>query len=371
MALVAMLYSVYAIYASGKDAVLGGMLVMGIGFVIWGFIAPRFTQPATQRQRARPCRRGLCSAHVAAFAIAFLAALASHAGARSAAPAAPAGTLDRVKQAGKLKLGYRTDARPFSYRDESGKAAGYSVALCEKIAEQVKAELGLSSLAVEWVPVTLEDRFRAVQQGKVDLLCGADTATLTRRKDVSFSIPIFPSGIGAILRADASRRAARRPGRKAAVGTDLACAPARILEGKTFSVVSGTTSESWLAGRLDKFQITAKVVPVESYEAGVRRVLDRGSDVFFGDRAILLDVAKRSPSARDLTSSIASSPTSPWRLHSLAATRTFVWSWIGLEPALRIRGVRRLLREVVRETRSRRAQLLPLERAAGVSKRSK
>jgi len=43
VALVAMLYSVYAIYASGKDAVLGGMLAMGIGFVIWGFIAPRFT----------------------------------------------------------------------------------------------------------------------------------------------------------------------------------------------------------------------------------------------------------------------------------------------------------------------------------------
>ena len=43
IAVVAMLYSVYAIYASGKDAVLGGMLVIGIGFIIWGFIAPRFT----------------------------------------------------------------------------------------------------------------------------------------------------------------------------------------------------------------------------------------------------------------------------------------------------------------------------------------
>ena len=48
--LVAMLYSVYAIYASGKDAVLGGMLVMGITFVIWGFIAPRF---ASQQAAAR------------------------------------------------------------------------------------------------------------------------------------------------------------------------------------------------------------------------------------------------------------------------------------------------------------------------------
>jgi len=43
IALVAMLYSVYAIYASGKDAVFGGMLVSGLGFVIWGFIATRFS----------------------------------------------------------------------------------------------------------------------------------------------------------------------------------------------------------------------------------------------------------------------------------------------------------------------------------------
>jgi len=43
VAMIAMLYSVYAIFASGKDAVLGGMIVMGIGYVIYGFIAQRFT----------------------------------------------------------------------------------------------------------------------------------------------------------------------------------------------------------------------------------------------------------------------------------------------------------------------------------------
>jgi putrescine:ornithine antiporter len=42
VALVAMFYSVYVIYASGKDAVFGGMLVAGLGWVIWGFIATRF-----------------------------------------------------------------------------------------------------------------------------------------------------------------------------------------------------------------------------------------------------------------------------------------------------------------------------------------
>ena len=42
VALVAMGYSIYALFASGKDAVMGGVLVMGVAYVVWGFIAPRF-----------------------------------------------------------------------------------------------------------------------------------------------------------------------------------------------------------------------------------------------------------------------------------------------------------------------------------------
>jgi polar amino acid transport system substrate-binding protein len=216
------------------------------------------------------------------------------------AASAEAGTLDRIRQAGKIELGYRADARPFSYKDASGKAAGYSIALCEKIADDVKAELGLPTLTVDWVPVTLEGRFQDVQQGKVDLLCGADTATLTRRKDVSFSIPIFPSGIGAILRADAPVQLRDVLAGRPSSGPIWRGSPARILEKKTFSAVTGTTSASWLANQLDKFQIDATVAPVDSYQAGIQRLLDRSSDVFFGDRPILTDTAAGSPSAGDL-----------------------------------------------------------------------
>lgn len=57
VSLVAMLYSVYAIFASGESAVMGGMLVIGVTFVIWGFIAPRFAataQPVYTRVTATP-----------------------------------------------------------------------------------------------------------------------------------------------------------------------------------------------------------------------------------------------------------------------------------------------------------------------------
>ena len=50
---VAMLYSTYAIYASGKDAVLGGTIVLALTFILYGFIAPRFaSQPVAAPARA-------------------------------------------------------------------------------------------------------------------------------------------------------------------------------------------------------------------------------------------------------------------------------------------------------------------------------
>lgn len=44
--LIAMAYSFYAIYASGKDAVFGATLVLAVGYLLYGFVAKRF---ATER----------------------------------------------------------------------------------------------------------------------------------------------------------------------------------------------------------------------------------------------------------------------------------------------------------------------------------
>jgi putrescine:ornithine antiporter len=53
IAVVAMLYSTYALYASGKDAVMGGMLVTAIAFLIWGFLAPRFASQTAATKSAK------------------------------------------------------------------------------------------------------------------------------------------------------------------------------------------------------------------------------------------------------------------------------------------------------------------------------
>ena len=50
---------------------------------------------------------------------------------------AQAQTLDRVRDSGTFKIGYREDAAPFSYEDALGEAAGYSVELCRAVAANV------------------------------------------------------------------------------------------------------------------------------------------------------------------------------------------------------------------------------------------
>lgn len=229
--------------------------------------------------------------------IAALIALAAFAG-----PVSAAGTLDKIRQSGKIALGYRAEAQPFSYRDDQGNPAGYSVALCQAIADGLKTDLGLANLSIEWVPVTIDDRFSAVQQGKVDLLCSAETETLSQRKEVSFSLPVYPSGISALLAADTPPELQEILERGSPPTKPIwRGSPARtLLEAQTFSVVANTRAVDWLRERADAFDIDAKIVPVDSYDAGVQRLIDGTSDVLFGE-ATLLAAAKRSPGARDLT----------------------------------------------------------------------
>ena len=116
-----------------------------------------------------------------------------------------------------------------------------------------------------------------------------------------FSIPIVPGGIGALLRADAPVGLKEVLSGRPPSGPLRRGYPAQVLEKQVFSVVAGTPGEKWVQGRLNEFELTAKVVPVEGYDAGVQSVLDRSSNVFFADRSILLDAVKRSASPGDLT----------------------------------------------------------------------
>ncbi len=102
---------------------------------------------------------------------------------------ASAATLDRIGQDKTIRIAYRDDAPPFSYKDKIGEPVGFMVDLCREVAKKLADQLHLTSLNVTYVPVTAADRFEAIQGQKADLLCEPTSATLSRREVVDFSIP--------------------------------------------------------------------------------------------------------------------------------------------------------------------------------------
>jgi ABC-type amino acid transport substrate-binding protein len=190
-------------------------------------------------------------------------------------------TLERIRDSGTFRIGYREDAAPFSFKNTLGEPAGFSVELCRLVAAETKAALGLDAIAIEYVAVGTEDRFQAVQDGRIDLLCGATTQTLSRRALVDFSLFTFLDGAAVLLRADGPE--------------DLTG-----LAGQKIGVRGATTTEQALRNFLAETQMTAEVVTVASHEEGLSKLEAGAIAAYFGDQAILIYLAAGSDAPEKL-----------------------------------------------------------------------
>ena len=197
------------------------------------------------------------------------------------ADAASAATLDHIAQDKSIRIAYRDDAPPFSYKGKGGQPAGYMVDLCRAVAQKLGEQLKLQTLDVVFVPVTAVNRFDAITQGKADLLCEPTTQTLSRREQVDFSIPTFVDGAGLMIRSDGPHSLAALAGRK-------------------IGVLAGTTTEQELRNSLKEAGVTADVMPANTHEQGLA-MLDAGKiSAYFADRAILVFLAQQSAAPRKL-----------------------------------------------------------------------
>ncbi len=120
--------------------------------------------------------------------------------AAAAQAAEPLRTLDRIRAEGSIRIGYRSGAAPFSFKERDGSVRGYSVEICTRIAASIQKRLGLTALKVEWTALDAGNRLEAVAKGRVDIECGTTTISLSRYETVDFSLPIFVDG-GSVLTA--------------------------------------------------------------------------------------------------------------------------------------------------------------------------
>lgn len=193
-----------------------------------------------------------------------------------------ADTLAKIEESGTIAIGFREDSRPFSFRDDGGGAAGYSVDLCERIASAVKAELGLDELKVGYVPVSAETRFDMLEAGKIDIECGSTTNTLARQERAAFTLLTFATGAEMLTR----------------VGSGIADLTGA--QGKKLGVLGNTTTETGLKNGLKRRLIEAEVVLMSNHEEGLAAVEAGQIDAYFADRILLLGLAKKAKDPKKL-----------------------------------------------------------------------
>lgn len=208
--------------------------------------------------------------------IAGLAVLLMSAGPSTAADMALTGTLAKIQTTGTIRLGYRSDSPPFSSIAQGATTPqGFSIDLCQRIAEQVRTTLGLAVIDVKYVPVTPESRFKAVADGDVDIECGNSTVTLSRMETVDFSLKTFITGASLLTL------------KKSEIPT------VADLKGKTLTVVAGTTTEKALDAKLKELGITAKVIKIADYGTALA-MLDKGeADALVADQLVLVGLARK------------------------------------------------------------------------------
>ena len=191
------------------------------------------------------------------------------------------GTLKQIKESGTIRIGYRQSEPPMSFVDPSGKPVGYSIDLCQRIANAVKTEVGAATMNVEYVPVTAADRFTALADNKIDILCGSTTKTLSRRELVDFTQLTFVTGASLL-----------------SLGDDKVTSIAD-LQGKKVGVVEGTTTIDVLKDALKASLTVAEVVPVNSATDAVTSLMSGEIDAFTSDQVVLIGLALTSQNKGD------------------------------------------------------------------------
>ncbi|MDH4425930.1 MAG: amino acid ABC transporter substrate-binding protein [Acidovorax sp.] len=201
----------------------------------------------------------------------------------SPVPASPAagGTLQRIQASGVVVIGHRESSLPMSYVAD-GVPMGYSVDVCQHIAQALGRHLKLREVRTTYRMVTSSTRFDAIEKGEVDLECGSTTNTAARRQRVAFTIPHFIASSRIVV---------------------LSAKPyERIedLEGKVLASTTGTTNIDSLAREAVNKSVRVRIEPARDHAEGFGWVVSGKADGFAMDDVLLFGLRASHSRPEDL-----------------------------------------------------------------------
>jgi general L-amino acid transport system substrate-binding protein len=178
-----------------------------------------------------------------------------------AAQAGP--TLDKVKQNGQISCGVPTGIAGFAAPDNQGRWSGFDIDICRALSAAI---FGVAD-KLNYVPLTAQQRFTALQSGEVDVLSNNTTDTLQRDTalGLNFAPVVFYDGQGFM------------------VPKKLGIKSAKELNGATICVQPGTTTELNLADYFRGNKMDYKPVVIERVDEVYAAFFSGRCDVMTGD----------------------------------------------------------------------------------------
>lgn len=213
-----------------------------------------------------------------------VAQTANKTGAKVPAAPLPAGQIDtlrRIRDTGVILIGVREASVPFSFLDANKSPQGYSVDICLKVADAIKAELKMPRLEVRFVRVSSADRIPMVLEGKIDLECGSTTNTRDRQKQVAFAYTTFVAGIKMLVKKNSN------------------ISGIEDLRGKTIVVTKGTTSEKIMSVKNDEQLLGLNIIVAADHNESFRMVEEGKVAAFPMDDVLLYGLISKSKNPDD------------------------------------------------------------------------
>jgi len=186
------------------------------------------------------------------------------------------GRLKKILDAKSISIAYRADATPFSFEDDQKQPVGFTVDLCKAVVRSIERQYKVQgSLAIKWVPVTVQTRFDAVAKGRADMECSSSTVTLSRLKQVDFSSFTFVESTGVIVRTVSGARSLDDLGNK------------------TIAVVAGTSNERAVNEQVKRRNLKTTVMPFKTRDEAFAAVEAGKVDAFASDKLLLVGASMK------------------------------------------------------------------------------
>lgn len=192
-----------------------------------------------------------------------------------AASAQDGPTMKRIAETKTFTIGHRDASVPLSYIGPDGKAQGYSIDICLKIADAAKEELKLDKLEVKFVPLSPQTRIPLLTAGTVDIICESSTHTIGRSRQISFLSTTFLTGSKLLVRKDAGIKSLDD------------------MNGKMLVAVLGTTNEKAAQVEVDRKGIKLKgdIVKVKDHAQAMLNLEQGRADAYVSDDVVLFGLA--------------------------------------------------------------------------------